>query len=42
MTTKRWILAAVCYLILVVGGYGLLTGTNPFESTDVHESEHHE
>ncbi|MFP7287164.1 hypothetical protein SFC23_01980 [Shouchella clausii] len=42
MTIKRWILAAVCYLILVVACYGLLTGTNPFESTDVHESEPHE
>ncbi|MCK0473751.1 hypothetical protein [Halalkalibacter sp. APA_J-10(15)] len=38
---KWWLLSGVIYLILVIGGYSLVTGANPLESGNMH-SDHSE
>ncbi|KMK76693.1 hypothetical protein AB990_14030 [Alkalihalobacillus pseudalcaliphilus] len=39
---KKWVIIASVYLIAVFGGYGLLTGENPFKSGAMNHQEHAE
>ncbi|WP_169871403.1 hypothetical protein [Shouchella patagoniensis] len=40
MTIKRWVFSALVYLTVVIASYGFITGSNPFESKNLHEEEH--
>ncbi|WP_179134594.1 hypothetical protein [Oceanobacillus timonensis] len=40
MSIKKWVSIGIAYVCVVVIAYGVITGSNPFESNDLEPHDH--